>query len=135
MNGFAPEAELFGFDVDADAVDMAKKNLVHIPNIKLENGDGTRTALPDESVTLFLSNLPFGKQYGDRETNPVLYKNAIDEMLRLGVGSNWRAVLLTSDTDSLAQVISANKKIRYAKRVKIKVRGEWAEIFVLQPAT
>ena len=134
MNGFAPDADLFGFDLDANAIDIAKKNLAHISNLKLVSGDGTHTDLPDESVTLFLSNLPFGKQYGDRMTNPVLYKNAVAEMLRLGVGSKWRAVLLTSDTDSLAQVIAANKQLKCSKRMKLKVRGEWAEIFILQPA-
>ena len=67
-------------------------------------------------------------------TNPVLYKNAVDEMIRLGVGSKWRAVLLTSDTDSLAQVIAGNKHLKCSKRMKLKVRGEWAEIFILQPA-
>lgn len=134
MNGFSPDADLFGFDVDSNAIEIAKKNLAHIPNLKLISGDGIHTDLPAESVTLFLSNLPFGKQYGDRLTNPVLYKNAIDEMVRLGVPNKWRAVLLTSDTDSLQKVISANKNLQYTKRMKIKVRGEWAEIFVLQPA-
>ncbi len=133
MNGFAPQAKLFGFDSDENAIDLAKKNLEHIPNLELTHGDGTNTNLPDGSITLFLSNLPFGKQYGEITTNPILYRNAINEMIRLGVSSGWRAVLLTSDIESIEQSIAENKNLKCSKRSKVKVRGEWAEIFVIQP--
>jgi hypothetical protein len=134
MNGYAPAARLFGFDLDRDAIKAASKNLAHLPNLKLRIGDGTHTNLPGDSIKLFLSNLPFGKQYGDIKTNPALYGALIEEINRLGINEGWRAVLLTSDIDSLEKVLAAKKNVSCSKRVKIKVRGEWAEIFVLQPS-
>jgi hypothetical protein len=134
MNGYAPDATLFGFDVDPQAIRAARNNLAHVSNLQLAVGDGTQTNLPEGSLTLFLSNLPFGKQYGDLKTNPVLYGALIDEITRLGVASKWRAVLLTSDVASLEEVIATKTTLSCSRRVKIKVRGEWAEIFVLESA-
>lgn len=133
MNGFAPETTLFGFDLDENAINLARKNLSHVPNLELTPGDGTDTNLTTGSITLFLSNLPFGKQYGEISTNPILYRNAINEMIRLGGSSEWRAVLLTSDIESIEQSIAEIKNLKCSKRIKVKIRGEWAEIFLIHP--
>lgn len=133
MNAFTPQANLLGFDLDKNTIILARKNLKNLSNLELIHGDGTSTNQPNGSITLFLSNLPSGKQHEENSANPDLYRNAINEMIRLGVPSKWRAVLLTSDVTSLEKSISENKNLKCSKRIKIKVRGEWAEIFLIHP--
>jgi 23S rRNA G2445 N2-methylase RlmL len=85
-------------------------------------------------VALFLSNLPFGKQYGDRATNPRLYGDLLREMARLGVPDAWRAVVLSSDVESLDAALSATPALACTKRLRVKVRGEWAQVAMIAPA-
>ena len=133
MNAFAPQAKLFGFDLDKNTIISARKNLKNLPNLEIVHGDGSNTNQPNGSITLFLSNLPSGKQREENSTNLIPYRNAINEMIRLGVPSKWRAVLLTSDIASLEKSMSENKNLRCSKRIKIKVHGEWAEILLIHP--
>ena len=53
-------------------------------------------------------------------------------MARLGVPRAWRAVLLTSDVESLDAALAGMPVLESAKRVRIKVRGEWAQIVVVR---
>lgn len=133
--GYAKDESFFiGMDTDSDAINAAKKNLAHIPHCKLIKGDGTQTGLAAESIDLFLANLPFGKQYGDKKTNPQLYGKLLAEMARLGVSSRWRAVLLSSDVEAVESVLESETGLRCEKRLRIKVRGEWAHIFIVRPS-
>lgn len=132
--GYAPEATFMGIDADPAAVAAAGANLAHIPRHTLLQSDGAQTGLPAASATLFLANLPFGKQYGDRATNPRLYGDLLREMARLGVPGTWRAVVLTADVESLDAALSEVPALEGGKRLRIKVRGEWAQIVVVRPA-
>jgi SAM-dependent methyltransferase len=131
--GYVQDAELIGIDADPAAVAAARANLAHVPHHTLRQGDGTRTGLPAASVTLFLANLPFGKQYGDRATNPRLYGDLLREMARVGVPGAWRAVLLSSDVESLDAALAAASALTCTKRLRVKVRGEWAQVAVVAP--
>ncbi len=131
--GYVRDAELIGIDADPAAVAAARANLSHAARHTLRQGDGTHTGLPAASVTLFLANLPFGKQYGDRATNPQLYGDLLREMARLGAPSAWRAVVLSSDVESLDAALAAAPALACTKRLRVKVRGEWAQVAVLAP--
>src|SRR5262249_34899068 len=61
---FAKGAVLHGFDIDPNAIAAARRNLKHT-SASLVTGDGRETGLPPASISLFLANLPFGKQFGD----------------------------------------------------------------------
>ena len=133
-HAYAPDARLIGVDLDRDALDAAHRNLDYIPDLQIIRGDGTRTGLPDRSVSLFLANLPFGKQFGDKRTNPRLYAGLLAEMRRLGTPDGSRAVLLTGDVDAFDDALAAHPWLSASRRVPVKVRGEAATIFVLHSA-
>lgn len=130
---YAPQSRFIGFDIDPDAIAAARQNLAHIPQIHLETRDGTATGLHTNSITLFISNLPFGKQYGDPQHNVLLYKQLFAEMIRIGVPRVWRAIVLTADVEAINLALSGLSSLAIAKKISIRVRGEEATIFVIEP--
>lgn len=130
-HAYAPDTALAGIDLDGAALAAARDNLAHIPAVELLHGDGTRTGLPDRSVMLFLANLPFGKQFGARNTNPRLYRALLGEMLRLATPSDARAVLLTGDTGAFEDALAAFPQLAVSRQIPIRIRGEGATIFVV----
>lgn len=124
---------LTGIDLDKAAITIAKKNTGHMPKVSLVNGDATENGLPAESIDLFLANLPFGKQFGEKTDNPVLYRGLLSEMARLGRGA-WRAVLLTSDTEALEAAVKENRGLEMNSPFTVKTRGETAKAYILKPA-
>jgi tRNA G10 N-methylase Trm11 len=127
-HGYAPDASFIGIDADTVAINVAEKNLAHLPKHQLISGDGSRTTLAPGSVTLFLANLPFGKQFGEKQTNPDLYHRLLAEMVRLGNSSGWRAILLSSDIEALEAAFATHPELRCKRCLRVKVRGEWAQI-------
>lgn len=128
----APGASLYGIDNDRAAIDTARRNLASTPSASLAIGDGTATGLEAGTFSLFLANLPFGKAYGDRDSNPALYQALLTEMHRLGTPQGWRAVLLTSDSEALASVLEDQHGLTIAARHKVSVRGEMAEMVLIR---
>jgi SAM-dependent methyltransferase len=53
-------ADVQGSDIEAEAVDIARRN---VPRAGVIQGDARSIDLPDESVDAVVSNLPFGQQY------------------------------------------------------------------------
>ena len=101
--------------------------------INLIHRSGTRTGLPAASVTLFLANLPFGKQYGDRSTNPQFYRELLVEMSRLGAPGRGRAVLLSSDMDALDGALAEVPSFTVERRLAVAT-GAKAAVMVLHPS-
>lgn len=116
--------QLVGFDTDEAAVSVAKTNLKNIRQAKVFARDGTRTELTDGIVNLALANLPFGKQFGDTSTNPVLYEAILREMVRTAKRPGWRAALLTSDTPSFKSALQKLPELKYEEAFTVKMRGE-----------
>jgi 23S rRNA G2445 N2-methylase RlmL len=131
---YASTARLIGVDIDPNALASAKRNLCHITNLELITADSTRTDLPASIATLFLANLPFGKQFGSKMNNPELYKALLAEMNRVGIPRKWRAVLLTSDIDAMEAALGHFSKLSLDKRISVVVRGEKATIFLVSAA-
>ena len=130
-HGYAPGARLRGLDRDFAAVEAARQNLAAVADARLAIGDGADTNLPAGSITLFLGNLPFGKQFGDRETNGPLYARLLGEVERLAAPTGARAAFLTADTESFEAALAAHPGLILDRRHAVKVRGEVATIFVL----
>lgn len=117
-------AQLVGFDIDEQAVSVARTNLRNISHAKAMDGDGTETQLPDGFVNLALGNLPFGKQFGDTSTNPALYESLLREMVRTAKKPGWRAALLTSDTPAFKSALQKLPELKYEEAFTVKIRGE-----------
>jgi len=130
-HGYAPGARLRGLDRDFAAVEAARQNLAAVKDARLAIGDGADSNLPAGSITLFLGNLPFGKQFGDRETNGPLYARLLGEVERLADPTGARAAFLTADTESFDAALAAHPGLTLDRRHTVKIRGEIATIFVL----
>ncbi len=130
-HGYAPGARLRGLDRDFAAVEAARQNLAEVKDARLAIGDGADSNLPAGSITLFLGNLPFGKQFGDRETNGPLYERLLGEVERLAAPTGARAAFLTADTESFDAALAAHPGLTLDRRHAVKIRGEVATIFVL----
>jgi hypothetical protein len=120
-------------DLDPDAIKIARRNLAFCPQARFLTQDATALKLPAGLVSLFLANLPFGKQYGNRETNATLYTKLLSEMSRLGVPGRWRAVLLTGDTGSMQAALAAHPDLATRKSFHVQVKGEAAMMYIVQP--
>ncbi len=130
-HGYAPGARLRGLDRDFAAVEAARQNLAAVKDVRLAIGDGADSNLPAGSISLFLGNLPFGKQFGDRATNGPLYERLLGEVERLADPTGARAAFLTADTESFDAALAAHPGIALDRRHTVKIRGEVATIFVL----
>lgn len=126
IHAYAPEARLIGIDIDAEAILTAKENLKKIEPLRLIQGDSRKSGLNEHDVSLFVSNLPFGVQFGERSKNASLYTDILKEMIRIRSSKNWRGILLTSDTGSLTQAIEAFPEMKSEAIFKVKIRGELA---------
>jgi tRNA G10 N-methylase Trm11 len=91
---------LKGGDLDAEAVQTATDNLRAYKNVDLQIWNAASLPLQDNSVSVIVSNLPFGRRVGDHEANVALYPQLMKEVNRvLDVGG--RAVLLTQEVNLL----------------------------------
>src|SRR5262249_57603945 len=134
LHAYAPGAALTGIDLDRHAIAAARRNLAHLPQVQLAVGDARATGLADGSMTLFIANLPFGKQFGSRPEHRRLYPEILRELVRLGRPEGWRAILLTSDIEALQAAVAATPGIGIAAKTQVKIRGEAALIASLRPS-
>jgi len=63
--------------------------------------DVTRIPLRDNSVDVFVTDLPFGKRSGTKADNRVLYPKIMSSMARVVKANTGRAVVLTQDKNSM----------------------------------
>lgn len=129
--GYQKALRLIGFDIDRAAVKAARANLAQAEAAEIRQGDGAATDLEPGSVSLMLANLPFGKQFGDTRSNPVLYRSLIEEFMRVGRPGRWRAVLLTSDAESLRAALPADGGLSSQPLFTVKIRGEMASALLV----
>jgi len=132
---YAPQAVRLGRDLDPEAIKTARANL-GAENLDLAVGDSRLLDLNRQDITLVLANLPFGVQFGDRGTNPGLYRDIINNCLRFASPEKWRAALLTSDVESLRQALSEVMKTQAGLETqdlfRAKIRGELATAVLLK---
>ena len=104
---------------DLIKVDVLQWDITHLP---------IRTGCIDVLVT----DLPFGKKLGNKQSNRVLYPKAVDEMARVSRLEIGRAVLLTADSKALSTVLA--KTLYWSRRhiQNVNVGGLKATVFVLR---
>ena len=127
---YAPEATRIGIDIDAGAIKTARANLgAGAPRLELRQAD-SRQPLGRADVSLVLANFPFGKQFGEKKENPELYhgilQSALVASIKDSAQAKWRAVLLTSDLDSLRAAIARFPELETQDLFRVKIRGELA---------
>ena len=127
-----PKLQCLGFDMDEQAVGAARRNLRAFRSATVEQTALPQVDLAAGSVHLLLCNLPFGKQFGKKDTNPILYQNVLERAAVWGAPDLFRMVILTSDTKAFATAMDATKLFYAVKTVRVKVRGEWAEMILLR---
>lgn len=148
LRPFAPGASLIGCDIDKNAVRIASQNLslssetlpetskapvfIHGDSRDLETLLGQSDA--NESVgkiSLVVSNLPFGVQFGDRASNPELYRALFESCAKVADRNrNWRGLFLTSDTESFEQALRKTSVFTQPEVMfKVKIRGELATCY------
>jgi predicted RNA methylase len=124
-------AQLVGADIDPAAVALAKKSLARAPGARLVQQDSARASPGRSDVTLTLANLPFGKQHKSAQGNRALYEAILRRALEHAAAS-WRAVLLTSDEESLQAAVQAIGDLALSRIADVKVRGQDATIWSLR---
>lgn len=132
FHAYAPEAKLTGCDIDANAVKVARANLKSIAGVEIKNVDSTKLeAELEPKVSLVLANLPFGVQFGDKASNPALYKGILEACLRVADPDRaWRGIFLTSDLEAFQKAANQIPELAPIEVMfKAKIRGELATAF------
>ena len=117
----------------AAAVAIARANLGHVKTVDIKKGDARRLDVEPGRVTLFLANLPFGKQFGTTDSNPTLYRKILADALRIGVPGRWQGIYLTSDDESFRTASREVPGLNVESLFQVKVRGEPATAYRVTP--
>ncbi|RWS28056.1 THUMP domain-containing protein 3-like protein [Leptotrombidium deliense] len=97
--------------------------------------DIKKLPLTNESIDVFVSDLPFGKRMGSKKDNRYLYPVFLSEIARCARPDTGRAVILTQDKKNMNTALAMDKIKDYWKRnryVFVKVGGLAAGIYYLQ---
>jgi tRNA (guanine6-N2)-methyltransferase len=127
----APVQQASGGDIRDEAVEVARRNARSARvNASWHVWDARSLPLDASSVTRIVTNLPFGKQIGSRETNFALYKALVQEFDRV-LTADGLLVALTSE-DRLWEMVLHDHGWRIIKKIVIVVLGQPASIFVAE---
>jgi predicted RNA methylase len=132
-HAYAPGARFLGVDSDAAAVAAARRNLRHLEGADIRKGDARRLDIEPSRVTLFLANLPFGKQFGTTDSNPTLYRKVLAEALRIGAPGRWQGIYLTSDDAAFRAASREVPGLNLEVLFQVRVRGEPATAYRITP--
>ncbi len=124
---------LVGGDNDAAAVAATLANFGprHQPR-RIERWDARALPLADGSVTRLVSNLPWGRQIGEKAEMPALYAALVPEFARV-VAPGGRLVLLTSEWGVLKEALRRSPTLYLEQIVSnVEILGRRADILVLE---
>jgi 23S rRNA G2445 N2-methylase RlmL len=126
-----PFEEAIGGDIRKEAVAMARRNAESAGvTVTWRVWDARALPLDAACVNRIITNLPFGKQIGTRETNQTLYTKLSQEFRRV-LSPNGLLVTLTSE-DRLWETILRDSGWKTVKKVVLVVLGQPASIFVAE---
>lgn len=95
--------------------------------------DVTSLPLKDNSVDVFVTDLPFGKRSGSKADNKVLYPKIMLSMARVVKPTTGRAVLLTQDKNSMFKCMGKfNKFWKNSRYLSCNIGGLTALVFLMQ---
>jgi 23S rRNA G2445 N2-methylase RlmL len=118
--------QVLGGDRELAALRAAASNLRRLGRVLLACWDARILPLPDQSVDRVLCNPPFGKQLGEPEEIPALYRGLLRECDRV-LRPHGRAVLLVSDSPALSEAATA-VAWKQERRLRVRILGEPAHL-------
>jgi len=127
--------QLLGGDIAPDAFQAARENIgPRYQPIELRQWDARALPIEAGTVTVILSNLPFGRQIGTPRGVRSLYPELLSEWSRV-LAPGGRMVLLTSERDLLARAVAAQPGLRIVDRSAVLLRGRPATIHLIHQRT
>jgi 23S rRNA G2445 N2-methylase RlmL len=128
--------EVWGTDIDPEAVDASRENLAAVnreywSNIERADSTSPKTWKKHQSATAVVTNLPWGKQVAIKS------KKALYDSVSAGTAELVRrggtAVLLTTEPKLIQQRLKRNDTVRIEER-RIGLLGQTPTILAVQPA-
>ncbi len=126
---------LLGGDIEAAAVETTLANFGprHQPR-RIERWDATDLPLEDGSVSKVVTNLPWGRQIGEKAVLPQLYAGFVAEAGRV-LHPGGRLVVLTSEWDIFKGILARQAGFQIEQIVtNVEILGRRADIFVVNRA-
>lgn len=131
-----PYQHLYGGDIDAERLSVARQNLEGLPRrlLTLQEWDAKKLPLEDGSIHKTAVNLPFGKQLGSPREIQKLYPAFLLELERV-MAEKGTAVLLTSEFEFLKECVRQRPQLSIIRGYSIAVLGRWGRIYIIQKQT
>lgn len=123
---------------NVQAVNRKLSNEVNSFNIKVDIFQWDACVLPlrNNSVDVFVTDLPFGKRMGSKFDNRKLYPRLLEEMARVCKNKTGRAVLLTQDKKTMSQTIGRFGRFwRQTRVLGVNIGGLSACVYLLNRTT
>ncbi|KAL1122225.1 hypothetical protein AAG570_003630 [Ranatra chinensis] len=124
-------------DMDEKAVNRSKCNLDYLREkhpmaMDILRWNTLKLPLVDQSVDVFVTDLPFGKRSGKKKDNRGLYRGVLNELGRVVRMKSGRAVILTGDKAAFLQALGMNHP--YWKKIRmfgVNQGGMFSAVFLL----
>jgi 23S rRNA G2445 N2-methylase RlmL len=130
----APVRQAIGCDTDLAALDCARANVVaskQAARIRLEAWDARSLPLPDASVDVLISDLPFGHDVGSHQENIALYPRLLEEAARVA-RPEARCVFLTHELRLMSDLLAGSPDWKTLETIQLSLTGLHPKIFVLE---
>lgn len=119
------------------AITKTHKNITALndKNLKVDaiRWDATHLPLKDDSVDIFVTDLPFGKRIGSKSNNKLLYRKVLSELARVVKLSTGKSVFLTYDQNSFSLAFQFTKIFwKQTQFLNVNIGGLRAGCFLLQ---
>lgn len=125
-----PYTRLLGGDLSGEAVRTARSNLPPLIRKGVRMWDAREIPLPSGIADVVVSNLPFGRQIGERDELTSLYRDMVQEMARV-LKPGGRAVLLTEDGALLRQA-AESCSLSSEELLRLSLKGIHPAIYKLR---
>lgn len=131
-------------DIYPAAIKITHQNLIHFNEKETEHNrsplaidifmwNAAQLPLMDNSVDVFITDLPFGKRTGSKFENSTFYPKLLEELGRASRTVGGRAVLLTQDRRSIIRALQKTCKIwRTVKQLTVNIGGLAAGVYSLE---
>ncbi|CAH0120956.1 MULTISPECIES: methyltransferase domain-containing protein [unclassified Paenibacillus] len=121
-----PAASIRGGDLSPEAVQVAKAS---VP-AAIEQWDARHLPLDRGAVNIVVSNVPFGRQIGDRNELDGLYRELMREMSRV-LQPGGRAILLAEDGALLSRA-AERYFLSCAETLRLSLKGIQPAVYILK---
>ncbi|XP_014255840.1 THUMP domain-containing protein 3-like [Cimex lectularius] len=125
-----------GGDKDDKAINRTSANITHLTKekglpIDAFKWDALNIPFRDQTVDVFVTDLPFGKRSGLKKDNFALYENLLKKLARVVKMGTGRASLLTYDRKALTQAIWMCKYWKQTRTFSVNHGGLNSSVFLL----